>query len=127
MSPQSENAHPSCSSEPREFSLEERKVLLNLAHEAIQSALEAREVPLIPPSPHLAEAVEIGKHGLLISMAGHRGLLLPQVPAEHGWDRITFLEQTCKKAGLPLNGWQTGAKLEAFTAEVFGDRDQPCL
>src|SRR5437667_11178313 len=55
MSPQSENAHPSCSSEPREFSLEERKVLLNLAHEAIQSALEAREVPLIPPSPHLAE------------------------------------------------------------------------
>jgi len=60
-------------------------------------------------------------------MAGHRGLLLPQVPAENGWDRITFLEQTCKKAGLPLNGWQTGAKLEAFTAEVFGDRNQPCL
>src|SRR5436309_3209920 len=77
--------------------------------------------------PIRAEEVEIGKHGLLISMAGHRGLLLPQVPAEHGWDRITFLEQTCKKAGLPLNGWQTGAKLEAFTAEVFGDRDQPCL
>src|SRR5947208_10811799 len=55
MSPQSENAHLSCSSEPREFSLEERKVLLNLAHEAIDSALEARAISLIPPSPHLAE------------------------------------------------------------------------
>src|SRR5207244_12156576 len=55
MSPQPENAHLSCSSEPREFSLEERKVLLNLAHEAIDSALEAREISLIPPSPHLAE------------------------------------------------------------------------
>src|SRR5438132_11137684 len=55
MSPQSENAHLSCSSEPREFSLEERKVLLNLAHEAIDSALEAREILLVPRSPHLAE------------------------------------------------------------------------
>jgi AMMECR1 domain-containing protein len=43
------------------------------------------------------------------------------VPVEHGWDRIAFLEQTCRKAGLPLNAWQTGAKLEAFTAEVFAD------
>src|SRR5213078_23619 len=54
MSPQSENAHLSCSSEPREFSLEERKVLLNLAHEAIDSALEARAISLIPPSPSRA-------------------------------------------------------------------------
>jgi AmmeMemoRadiSam system protein A len=69
-----------------------------------------------------AEAVEIGRHGLLVSLGAYRGLLLPQVPIEHGWDRIAFLEQTCRKAGLPLNAWQTGAKLEAFTAEVFGDR-----
>src|SRR5437879_10272126 len=55
MSPQSENAHPSCSTEPREFSLEERKVLLNLAHHPSDPALEAREISLIPPSPHLAE------------------------------------------------------------------------
>jgi AMMECR1 domain-containing protein len=48
-------------------------------------------------------------------------LLLPQVPVEHGWDRITFLEQTCHKAGLPLNAWKAGAVIEAFTAEVFGD------
>jgi uncharacterized protein len=54
-------------------------------------------------------------------MAGHRGLLLPQVPVEHHWDRVTFLEQTCRKAGLPLDAWQRGATIEAFTAEVFGD------
>ena len=67
------------------------------------------------------EEVEIGRHGLLISLGSNRGLLLPQVPVEHGWDRITFLQQTCKKAGLPANAWQTGARLEAFTAEAFSD------
>jgi AmmeMemoRadiSam system protein A len=76
---------------------------------------------LTPPQPISAEAVEIGRHGLLISLAGQRGLLLPQVPVEHHWDRITFLQQTCRKAGLPENAWEKGAKIEAFTAEVFGD------
>ena len=68
-----------------------------------------------------ADQIEIGRHGLLISLGPYRGLLLPQVPVEHGWDRVTFLEQTCRKAGLPLDAWQTGARLEAFTAEVFAD------
>jgi len=76
---------------------------------------------LSPPQPIQPDAVEVGRHGLLIGMAGHRGLLLPQVPVEHHWDRVTFLEQTCRKAGLPLNAWQQGATIEAFTAEVFGD------
>jgi AmmeMemoRadiSam system protein A len=74
---------------------------------------------LSPPQPIQADEVEIGRHGLLISLGLHRGLLLPQVPLEHRWNRIQFLEQTCRKAGLPLNAWQTGARLEAFTAEVF--------
>lgn len=78
---------------------------------------------LSPPQPIQPEDVEIGRHGLLVKLGGYRGLLLPQVPVEHGWDRSTFMEQTCKKAGLPSNAWQTGAQLEAFTAEVFGDRD----
>jgi AmmeMemoRadiSam system protein A len=69
------------------------------------------------------EEVEIGLHGLVIAQGGRRGLLLPQVPVEHQWDRVTFLEQTCRKAGLPPDAWQTGATLEAFTAEVFGDRE----
>jgi len=76
---------------------------------------------LSPPKPIAADAVEIGRHGLLIGRHGRRGLLLPQVPTEHHWDRITFLEQTCRKAGLPTDAWQQGATIEGFTAEVFGD------
>jgi uncharacterized protein len=73
--------------------------------------------------PITAEEVEVSRHGLLISHGDRRGLLLPQVPVEHGWDRTTFLEQACRKAGLPLDMWQRGAAIEAFTAEVFADQD----
>lgn len=78
---------------------------------------------LSPPHPISADEVEVGRHGLLISMAGHRGLLLPQVPIEHQWDRVTFLQQTCRKAGLPIDAWEKGASIEAFTAEVFGEKE----
>jgi len=178
-----------------EFNLEERRILLRVAHESIESAFDKREISLDAPSPHLAEArgafttiyfrkqlrgcvgyvfpiasiyrtiaetaraaafedtrfwpvtreeapvlqislsilssleeiradqVDVGRHGLLISQLGQRGLLLPQVAAEHHWDRITFLEQTCRKAGLRPDAWKAGATIEAFTAEVFGDDD----
>jgi len=69
-----------------------------------------------------AENIEIGRHGLLISQDNHRGLLLPQVPIEYGWDRETFLQQTCRKAGLPADAWKHGARIEGFTAEVFGEK-----
>jgi len=69
------------------------------------------------------EKVEVGRHGLLISDGARRGLLLPQVSVENGWDRETFLEQTCRKAGLPLDAWLKSATIEAFTAEVFADAD----
>jgi AmmeMemoRadiSam system protein A len=80
---------------------------------------------LSPPQPIAPEDIEIGRHGLLISMHGYRGLLLPQVPIEHHWDRETFLDQTCRKAGLPSDAWRKGAIIEGFTAEVFGEK-QPC-
>jgi uncharacterized protein len=76
---------------------------------------------LSPLVPIAAEEVQVGRHGLVVSYKGRRGLLLPQVPVEHGWDRLTFLQQTCRKAGIPLDAWQHGATIEAFTAEVFGD------
>jgi len=74
--------------------------------------------PLLPcPDPAL---VEVGRHGLLIRHAGRSGLLLPQVPVEWGWDRETFLAQTCRKAGLPADAWrEPGAALFWFEAEVF--------
>jgi AmmeMemoRadiSam system protein A len=78
---------------------------------------------LSPPRAIAADAVEVGRHGLLITIFGHRGLLLPQVAVEHQWDATTFLQQTCRKAGLPPDAWQRGATIEAFTAEVFGEKD----
>jgi AmmeMemoRadiSam system protein A len=77
---------------------------------------------LSPPQLIQAEDIEVGRHGLLVAWHGRRGLLLPQVPVERGWDRTTFLEQACRKAGLPLDAWQKGAIIEAFTAEVFGEK-----
>jgi AmmeMemoRadiSam system protein A len=77
---------------------------------------------LSAPRAIAAEEVEPGRHGLLITLNSRRGLLLPQVALEHGWDRVLFLEQTCRKAGLPSDAWQKGAMIEAFTAEVFGEK-----
>jgi len=80
------------------------------------------EISVLTPLQSIRpEEVEIGRHGLMISMGGRRGLLLPQVPLEQGWDRETFLEQTCVKAGLPTDAWRRGATLQGFTAEVFGE------
>jgi AmmeMemoRadiSam system protein A len=78
---------------------------------------------LTAPQPILPNEVEIGRHGLLVSHHGRRGLLLPQVPLEHSWDRTTFLEQTCRKAGLPMDAWKCGATLHGFTAEIFGEKN----
>jgi len=65
--------------------------------------------------------IEVGKHGLIISRSFYRGLLLPQVATEYGWDRMTFLEQTCRKAGLPPDAWKKGATIEKFSAIVFNE------
>ncbi|MGZ8447745.1 MAG: AmmeMemoRadiSam system protein A [Candidatus Deferrimicrobiaceae bacterium] len=77
--------------------------------------------PLVPIRP---EEVEVGRHGLMVAQGGMRGLLLPQVPVEWGWDRETFLDQVCVKAGLPPSAWRHGATLRAFTAEVFGEEEK---
>jgi len=63
------------------------------------------------------EDLEPGRHGLLITGEEHRGLLLPQVAAERGWDRERFLKETCLKAGLSGDAWKEG-KVERFTFEA---------
>jgi AmmeMemoRadiSam system protein A len=76
------------------------------------------------PRPIRADEVEVGRHGLIVGRQGRRGLLLPQVPVEHGWDRETFLDHTCLKAGLPPESWRReGTEILAFEAEVFGEDD----
>ncbi len=72
--------------------------------------------PLFDISP---EKIEVGQHGLLISHGALRGLLLPQVATEWKWDSRRFLEETCRKAGLPADAWRNGARIQAFTAQVF--------
>jgi len=78
--------------------------------------------PLAAAAP---EEVVVGTHGLVIEHEQARGLLLPQVPVEWGWDRETFLRQICRKAGLPPDAWQRGARLFTFTAEVFSEEETP--
>ena len=72
--------------------------------------------------PITGSDVEVGRDGLVVSCGSRRGVLLPQVPVEHGWDRETFLGHTCVKAGLPEDAWKKpGVELLAFTAQVFGE------
>lgn len=68
------------------------------------------------------EEVEVGRDGLIVSRGSRAGLLLPQVASEHGWDRETFLRQTCVKAGLPPDAWRSpDCRIERFSAEVFAE------
>jgi AmmeMemoRadiSam system protein B/AmmeMemoRadiSam system protein A len=64
--------------------------------------------------------IEIGKHGLVVRKGFYSGLLLPQVAAEYGWSRETFLEWTCRKAGLPPDAWKSkDVEIYVFSADVF--------
>jgi len=68
------------------------------------------------------ENIEVGRHGVFITGRGRRGVLLPQVATEQGWDRETFLEHVCLKAGLPRNAWRSNdVVLERFSAEIIHD------
>ena len=68
--------------------------------------------------------IQVGVHGLIMSQGFHRGLLLPQVPVEQGWNREEFLDYTCRKAGLPFGCWKDpGTEIQSFKAEVFGEGD----
>jgi len=65
--------------------------------------------------------LQVGEHGIIISKSGKKGLLLPQVPIEWGWDRETFLEHGCLKAGLDGNAWKKDVTIEIFSAQVFSE------
>jgi AmmeMemoRadiSam system protein A len=78
------------------------------------------------PQPIRPEEVVTGLHGLIVTKGSRRGLLLPQVPVEWNWDRETFLSETCLKAGLAADAWMQGIDLQAFNAEVFGEKDSCC-
>lgn len=83
------------------------------------------EISVLTPLRKISDIneIEVGKHGIYIVKGFSRGVLLPQVATEYGWDRKTFLEQTCRKAGLPKDAWEKGAEIYIFSAQVFSLED----
>ncbi len=84
------------------------------------------EISVLSPLQRInnIDEIEVGKHGLYIISGYNSGLLLPQVAIEYGWDRETFLQETCYKAGLPPQSWiDQETEIYIFSADYFGDRD----
>ncbi len=66
------------------------------------------------------DEIEVGRHGIYLEKNFSRGVLLPQVATEYNWDRSTFLQQTCLKAGLPKNAWQAeDTEIYIFSAQIL--------
>ena len=84
--------------------------------------LELEISVLTPPRPvRDTTEIKVGRDGLIIRKGLRSGLLLPQVASSRNWDRTTFLQETCRKAGLPRDEWKSGAQIYAFSATVFGE------
>ena len=81
------------------------------------------EISLLTPERAISSIDEltVGQHGVIIEQGRSRGLLLPQVANEFGWDRETFLEHACVKAGLPRAAWRTEARIFVFEARIFAE------
>lgn len=84
------------------------------------------EISILTPLEKAAspEEIEVGTHGILMQSGPRSGVLLPQVPVEQGWNREEFLENTCRKAGLPPGCWnREDTEIFLFAALVFGEKD----
>jgi AmmeMemoRadiSam system protein A len=87
------------------------------------------EISVLSPLRKIASPAEIvpGKHGVMVRLGNHQGLLLPQVALHHNWEPSpagveTFLEHVCQKAGLPADGWKDpNTEIFIFEAEVFSE------
>lgn len=66
------------------------------------------------------DKIQVGTHGIFIIYENKQGILLPEVATDNGWDRLTFLEQTCYKAGFPLDTWKNkDAEIFIFSSEYI--------
>lgn len=84
------------------------------------------EISVLSPLERInkIDDIQVGVHGIYIKKGWHSGTLLPQVATEYGWDRITFLEETCYKAGLPADAWKDkDTEIYVYTAEVFHENE----
>jgi hypothetical protein len=101
------------------------------ARSALPAGRQASELPqleyeisVLSPLRRVTDIqqIKVGEHGLLMKNGDSEGLLLPQVPVEQKWDRQTFLEQTCAKAGMARDCWKDeDTDIFSFTAVVFGE------
>jgi uncharacterized protein len=82
------------------------------------------EISVLSPLRKVESVKEIvvGTHGIYIVKNASRGVLLPQVAVEYGWDLDTFLGHTCLKAGLPEKAWQKDCDIYIFSAQVFSEK-----
>ena len=88
-------------------------------------ALQVELSLLSRPAPLLVSEIEIGRHGLIVSKDGRRGLLLPQVAVEHKLSREQFLAETCRKAGLSGDAWRTDdVAILGFTCVVISESEE---
>ncbi len=71
------------------------------------------------------DEIEIGRHGVVLSLTGRRAVFLPQVALEQHWDRPTLLSHLALKAGLPPDAWRSGAQFDVFEAQVFREPPFP--
>jgi AmmeMemoRadiSam system protein A len=70
------------------------------------------------------DEIQVGRDGLYIEYGFYRGVLLPQVATEYGWDKEEFLSHTCVKAGLPKDAWRNmELRIFRFEADVFGEKE----
>ena len=77
---------------------------------------------LSPLRPARPEEVRVGEDGVVVQLGARRGLLLPQVATEWGWDRETLLSHASRKAGLSSEAWkEAGTAVYVFQADVFGE------
>lgn len=84
------------------------------------------EISVLSPLEEVPDPndIEVGRDGIFVTCGYQRGVLLPQVPVEQGWDREAFLEHCCYKAGLDGDAWKRKeTTIERFTAVVFGEKE----
>ena len=75
------------------------------------------------PEDYLSQ-IKIGRDGLIVEMGFNKGLLLPQVPVEQGWDVEEFLSHTCMKAGLLPDAWfEKNIKVSRFSGQIFSETE----
>lgn len=79
------------------------------------------EISVLSPLEKITspEGIKVGTHGIYMEKNSCRGVLLPQVAVEYGWDRDTFLSQTCLKAGMKPDDWKEGADIYVFSAQII--------